>query len=96
MEIKQQFQTLQILAEMQRNIGVIRRCTSTGRKSIELKIDKWATPMGLLPLAIYAHNQGITVTTGRNTQTVKATSRKFDSQRVPLTSAGLPAHPIYP
>jgi len=86
MEIKQQFKTLQILAEMQRNIGVIRRCTSTGRKSVELKIDKWATPMGLLPLAIYAHNQCITVTTGRNTQTVKGYLEKI---RFPESTSNL-------
>jgi hypothetical protein len=77
MEIKRQFNTLQILAEMQRNLGVLRRASLTGRKSVELKIDKWATPIGLLPLAIFANSQSISLATGRNTQRVKAYLEKI-------------------
>jgi hypothetical protein len=77
MEIRQQFNTLQILAEMQRNLGVLKRIKSTSRYSVELKIAKWATPIGLLPLAIYANSQNIVVTTGRNTGKVKSYLEKI-------------------
>jgi hypothetical protein len=71
MEIRQ-FDILPRLAEMQSNLGVIRRYSRAGKKNVELKIQKWVTPMGLLPLTIYAEQQNMRITTGRNTESVKS------------------------
>ena len=59
------------LTEMQSNLSVLRRYSAAGKRSIELKIQKWVTPIGLLPLAIYANQLNMKITIGRNSDTVK-------------------------
>jgi hypothetical protein len=71
MEIREQFNTLPILAEMQRNLGVIKRIKGSGKNSVELRVTRWATPIGVLPIAIYAYNQEVNVTFGRNSAEIK-------------------------
>jgi anti-sigma regulatory factor (Ser/Thr protein kinase) len=77
MEIRNQFNTLQILADMQQNIGIMKHCVDVGKKSVGLKIVEWATPMGLLPLAIYANLCGLDITTGRNNQKIQGYLRSI-------------------
>jgi len=71
MEIRQ-FNILPRLAEMQSNLGVLRRYSTSGKRNVELKIQKWATPMGLLPLTIYAGQLNMRITIGRNTDSIKS------------------------
>ena len=70
MEISGYFPPLQRLAEMQRNLETIQQYKNAGRKSVELKINQWVTPFGLVPIAAFAQYKGMTITTGRNTQKV--------------------------
>ena len=66
MEIRPRFDTLLILADMQHNLSILQRAKATGKKTVELKIEKWATPLGLLPIAIHANRLHLNVTYGRN------------------------------
>lgn len=77
MEIQEEFNTLNILTEMQRNLGVIKRIKSFKKESVELKIGNWATPLGLLPLAIYSNNLNIRITSGRNSSKIKSYLEKI-------------------
>ncbi len=72
MEIRHRFDTLLILADMQRNLSVLKRAKAARKKTVELRIEKWATPIGLLPLAIYANRLNLNVTYGRNATGVRS------------------------
>ena len=70
MEIRQ-YPVLNRLAEMQSNLRALNDYNEHGKRFIELKIQKWATPFGILPLAIYADKLNMGITYGRNTQEIK-------------------------
>ena len=72
MEMRHRFDTLLILADMQRNLSVLKRAKAARKKTVELRIEKWATPIGLLPLAIYANRLNLNVTYGRNATGVRS------------------------
>ena len=71
MEVRSYYDTLRRLAEMQRNLGALKQYADSNRNSIELKVEKWVTPFGLLPLAVFADGLGLNITIGRNSQNVK-------------------------
>jgi hypothetical protein len=70
MEIRQ-YDTLNRLAEMQNNLRELISYSNRGRNSIELKVQKRATPFGILPLAVYADLLNMDITYGRNSNDVK-------------------------
>lgn len=77
MEVRNYFDPLSRLAEMQRNLRTLKQYADSKRKSIELRVERWVTPFGLLPLAVYAKSLGIAITTGRNSQRVKRYLRQI-------------------
>jgi len=70
MEIRE-YDTLDRFAEMQSNLRALLEYRDNGRKSIELRVQRWATPFGLLPLAMYADENSMDITYGRNSDPVK-------------------------
>jgi len=70
-EIRPWFETLPILADMQSNLGILKHSKDAGKQSVELKVQKWATPMGLLPIAVYANYLKLSVPYGRNSMSVR-------------------------
>lgn len=71
MEIRNFFDPIRRLSDMQDNLRMLNQYSEMNRKSIELRVEKWATPFSILPLAIYASQLGLKITTGRNSQRVK-------------------------
>jgi len=72
MEITNEFNTLRRLAQMHINLRTIKQYAESNRKSIQLRIENWVTPFGVLPLAVYANTLGLTITTGRNKRSVRS------------------------
>jgi len=66
MEIRQQFETIPILADMDMNLKRMEDLRKSGEDRIGLKIAKWVTPMGLLPLSVYADTHGIHIDASGN------------------------------
>lgn len=76
MEIRQ-YHILNRLAETQSNLRALIDYNERGKKSIELKVQDWATPFGVLPLAIYADKLNMDITYGRNKTKVRSYLRNI-------------------
>lgn len=70
MEVRQYY-TMPRIAEMHNNLLTLLKKHREGKETIELKVKKWATPFGILPLAIFSDLYNVEIKYGRNSMDVK-------------------------